>query len=152
MGSTSTCRLWIEGHMAFGCRNTDLFQSQGSCFSHRIPAARSSGKRALYISRENRQCCPTLVSLSMSRSMTRSLLLSSEVKISQLGSVCTAAWTLKDQLEGAFAEPAPMRASEDKAQERMTIKGQKSLLGRRASSIQFQSFSHFILGCMTDNY
>lgn len=40
---------------------------RGSCFPHRIPAARGSGKEALYIPREKHQCCPTRVSLYLSR-------------------------------------------------------------------------------------
>lgn len=67
MGSTSARSAWLVGRVVFGCRNRDLFHWWGSGFSHRIPTAQSSGKRALYIytrHREKTQCCPTLDALS----------------------------------------------------------------------------------------
>ena len=53
VGSTSPGRVLTEGHIqaVWPQENSDLVQSRGSCFSHRIPSARSSGKRALYIHR-----------------------------------------------------------------------------------------------------
>ena len=90
-----------------------------TCFSPDDPVSLTEyqlltalGKEHYIYRRETRNVVPHK-SLSMSRSLTRSLLLSSEVKISQLRSVCPLGWTFKDHMEIAFAEPVPMRATED---------------------------------------
>lgn len=122
--------------MAFGCGNSDLFQSWGSCFSHRIPSAQSSGKRALYISREKRQCCPTLVSLyvaqldqqpsAVKRSQNKSAEISlySGVCIERSGGRC---------FRRTCSHESKWRQAQE-AQGHMTLKRDKSVLGRRASS------------------